>query len=241
MIRQAYYEDPAYVPLLLRSYELWDDLNLDRPGIITITGGLMLGAADSSTVAGTLASAHEWDLPHELLDAPAIRRRFPAFTPTDETAAVLEKRAGYVLPEESVRTHLARAAAARAELHFGEKVLDWEVTTGGVTVETDRGIHHAERLVITAGAWAPNLVKLPGAQLEVERQLLFWFDPLKEDGLRCQGCLSTYGRIPTAFSSTAFPPLVAMPMASKSRSTAMPASQQIPTPWIAKFTPRRSP
>ena len=26
IIRQSYFEDPAYVPLLLRAYELWDDL-----------------------------------------------------------------------------------------------------------------------------------------------------------------------------------------------------------------------
>ena len=29
IIRQSYFEDPAYVPLLLRAYELWDQLAAD--------------------------------------------------------------------------------------------------------------------------------------------------------------------------------------------------------------------
>ena len=32
VIRQAYYEDPAYVPLLLRAYELWRELEHKSPG-----------------------------------------------------------------------------------------------------------------------------------------------------------------------------------------------------------------
>ena len=31
VIRQAYFEDPAYVPLLLRSYELYADLEASSP------------------------------------------------------------------------------------------------------------------------------------------------------------------------------------------------------------------
>jgi sarcosine oxidase len=29
IIRQAYYEDPAYVPLLLRAYKLWEELETE--------------------------------------------------------------------------------------------------------------------------------------------------------------------------------------------------------------------
>ncbi len=45
VIRQAHYEDPSYVPLLLRAYELWRELEREsRPELLTITGGLMIGA-----------------------------------------------------------------------------------------------------------------------------------------------------------------------------------------------------
>jgi len=44
IIRQAYFEDPAYVPLLLRAYELWAQLERETDQkLMTITGGLMIG------------------------------------------------------------------------------------------------------------------------------------------------------------------------------------------------------
>jgi glycine/D-amino acid oxidase-like deaminating enzyme len=57
IIRQSYFEDPAYVPLL-RSYELWDRLCSDSgTDLITRTGGLYFGRPDSPAVAGSLRAA----------------------------------------------------------------------------------------------------------------------------------------------------------------------------------------
>src|SRR5260370_5698683 len=82
IIRQSYFEDPAYVPLLLRAYELWDRLGHDSGrDLVALTGGLMMGPADSLTVSGSRRSAERWGLPHQMLDAAAIRRRLPAVTP----------------------------------------------------------------------------------------------------------------------------------------------------------------
>ena len=179
IIRQAYFEDPAYVPLLRRSYELFADLGTTSPGVLTLTGGLMMGAPDSATVAGSLASARAWDLPHELLDTADLRRRFPAFTVDDDTVALYEERAGVVRPEQTVLEHLRRATAAGADLRFGERVLGWTADDGGegVTVTTPGGEHRAASLVVSAGAWAPQLLPWLAPQLTVERQLLFWFTP----------------------------------------------------------------
>lgn len=44
IIRQAYFEDQAYVPLLLCAYELWRQIEHDSgTHLLTITGGLMIG------------------------------------------------------------------------------------------------------------------------------------------------------------------------------------------------------
>src|SRR3954449_11199448 len=90
IIRQAYFEDPAYVPLLLHAYELWEDLERDDPGIYRATGGLFLGRPDTGAVSGSLASAREHSLPHQVLDAAEVRRRFPAFAPEDDEVGVFE-------------------------------------------------------------------------------------------------------------------------------------------------------
>ena len=181
IIRQAYFEDPAYVPLLLRSYELWEELDRDRPGTLTITGGLMIGRPESATVAGSVASARQWNLPYELLDATQLRRRFPALTPDDATVALYEPRAGFVRPEQTVLAHLDRAAAHGAQLHFDERVLSWRpdaTATDGVTVRTTKGDYTARSLVIAPGAWAPQVLPEFAHSLTVERQLLFWFAPV---------------------------------------------------------------
>ena len=148
VIRQAYFEDPAYVPLLLRSYELYADLDASSPGILTLTGGLMVGTDSSETVAGSLASAREHGLPHEMLDAAALRARFPMFAPAEDTVALFEERSGFVRPEQTVREHLRRAEAAGADLRFDERVLGWAATDRGVTVRTAGATYDAGHLVV---------------------------------------------------------------------------------------------
>src|SRR6478672_11306028 len=76
IIRQSYFEDPAYVPLLLRAYELWEQLARDSEReVYRLTGGLFIGAPDAMTVAGSQRASQVWDLPHEMLDGVEIRRR----------------------------------------------------------------------------------------------------------------------------------------------------------------------
>ena len=176
--RQAYFEDPAYVPLLQRAGELWDQIAVESGrSLVDWTGGVMVGRPDGPTVGGSLASAREWGLEHELLDAAALRDRFPALRPSEHEVAFVERRAGVVRPEESVRAHLSLARRAGARLHHGETVLDWTSTGHGVRVRTDHGVYHADKLVLTPGAWAPEVVADLGLPLQVERYVQFWFAP----------------------------------------------------------------
>ena len=179
IIRQAYFEDPAYVPLLHRSYELWHRLEQEsgRP-LLTMTGGLMLGRPDSAVVAGSLRSAREHHLPHEILDAEEIRRRFPPFTPDPEDQGLYEARAGFLDPEGCITAHLDRAAQLGAELHFDEVVAGWKVTTDGVRVTTAAGTYEAAAAVISPGAWGAQVLRDLRLPLVVERQVMYWFDPV---------------------------------------------------------------
>jgi sarcosine oxidase len=182
IIRLAYSEDPAYVPLVLRAYELWERLERETgEELMTLTGGLMIGPPGTKFVEGSKRSAEMYDLPYEVLDATELKRRYPVFEPTRDTVALFEERAGFLRPEASVKAHLDRAASLGADLRFGEELLSWEPTQSGVLVETTSGAYEAGRLVVSAGAWAPKLLADLGLPLEVTRQLLFWFDP--KDGI----------------------------------------------------------
>ena len=107
MIRQAYWEGPDYIPLILRAYELWEKLERDAgTKLLTITGGLILGAADGQLVRGGIAAAQAYGIPHSVFAPAEIRLRFPAITPLENDVAVYEERAGYLFPEECIRAHL---------------------------------------------------------------------------------------------------------------------------------------
>src|SRR5438270_2211107 len=78
IIRLAYAEHPNYVPLLRRAYELWWELeNQSGERLLILTGGIDAGTEGSSIIQGALESCAVHNLPHEVLDAAALRRRFP--------------------------------------------------------------------------------------------------------------------------------------------------------------------
>ncbi|WP_418960677.1 N-methyl-L-tryptophan oxidase [Streptomyces tritici] len=176
--RQSYFEDPAYVPLLLRAYELYETLERDTGrDVATLCGGVMVGRRESRTVAGSLRSALQWDLPHELLDAKELRRRFPTLTPADDEVGLYEARAGLLRPENTVAAHLQLATQRGADLHFEEPMLRWEPCREGVRVHTAEDSYTAGQLVICPGAWAPQLLTDLGVPFTIERQVMYWFQP----------------------------------------------------------------
>jgi sarcosine oxidase len=177
IIREAYFEHPAYVPMVQRAYTLWDDL-AQRSGrqLYLRTGGLMIGAPDSELVEGALKSANQHRLEHDVLDAARIRARFPALQAPDGFVGVLEPRAGILFPERCIAAHLALARDAGAVLRFDERVCELAPRAGGVEVVTDAGRHFAERVIVTAGPWLPELLPHLALPLTVERQTLYWFD-----------------------------------------------------------------
>jgi len=178
IIRQSYFEDPAYVPLLLRAYELWAELQHSTGlEVHRLTGGLFIGPPDCLTVSGSQRAALEWSLPHEMLDGTEIRRRFPTLTPNPGDVALYEAKAGFARPEMTVQAHLDLAARAGATLRFGEEVQQWSDGPHGVSVTTATGTHTAGQLVICPGAWAPELLAELGIPITIERQVLYWLEP----------------------------------------------------------------
>lgn len=180
IIRQSYFEDPAYVPLLLRAYELWDEIERESgEEILTVTGGLMMGPPDSLTVSGSIESSKQWNLAYEVLEAADIRRRFPVFNPSPNSIALYEEKAGFVRPELSVYTHLLHAEKYGAVLRFFESVQSWEAHPSGegVRVVTNCGTYEAGKIIISAGAWAPQILKDLGISLQVERHIQMFFEP----------------------------------------------------------------
>ena len=177
IIREAYFEHPAYVPMVQRAYELWHELE-QRSGNVLYrpTGGLMIGAAQSELVTGSLRSARQHGLAHELIGAGEIRQRFPALQPADDMVGVFESRAGVLFPERCIAAHLELAREAGADLRFDEPILGWESDDRGVRVFTHRGEYRARHLIATVGAWVGGLFPELAQFFAIERQTIFWFE-----------------------------------------------------------------
>jgi sarcosine oxidase len=183
IIRLAYHEHPSYVPLLRRAYELWHELE-ERSGqeLLVTTGALEGGPGDGATFRGSLEAAELHDLPHEVLDAADLQRRYGFQNLDPATRAVFQPDGGFLLAEPTMRAHLGAAASDGADLKFDEAVIGWEpIGSDGVRVQTDVATYEADRLVITAGAWVRTLVPALTTLAIPERQVLGWFTPIRAE------------------------------------------------------------
>jgi len=181
IIREAYFEDPVYVPMVQRAQVLWRALEREcGRTLLRTTGGVMLGRADTALVRGALRSAELHGLPHTVLDASAVAARFPVLRPESDMLGVWEPNAGVLDPEACVLAQLERAVALGALLHTNTAVHGWEAGARDVTLATDVGRIAARTLVLAAGPWIADL--LPGLPLPfaVERQVLHWFEPARD-------------------------------------------------------------
>ena len=187
IIRLAYAEDPRYVPLLRRAYELWREIeNRTNDRLLFITGGIDGGPERGPIVQGSLRSCQEHSLPHETLDPAELRRRFPAFRFSKGMVAVYQPDAGFVLSERAIVAYVMGAQDLGAEIHACERVRSWEAAHGRVVVRTDRDTYQARRLVVTAGAWASKILPLlRKPRLAVpERQVVIWTEPCRPEYFR---------------------------------------------------------
>jgi sarcosine oxidase len=176
IIRQAYFEHADYVPLLLESYRLWEELEqLAGRQLKRETGLIQVGPADGVVVPGVLSAAEQHGLDVEWLSAREVEQRWPAFRVLEDSVGVFERRAGLLHVETCVQACLDAAKATGAELLTGVEVFDWS-SGADLTVHTSAGDFGAARLVITAGAWAGPLLAPLGVELQVRRKVQMWFD-----------------------------------------------------------------
>jgi sarcosine oxidase len=117
LIRLAYFEHADYVPLLRRAYENWRAIEAESgERVLFVTGGLYAGPRHSDLVEGSAGAARKHGIDYELLDRAALANRFPQFDLPNDFTAVYEPAAGFLRPELAIRTYVAQARRAGAEI-----------------------------------------------------------------------------------------------------------------------------
>lgn len=182
IIRLAYYEDSSYVPLLRRAYEHWRSLET-RVGekLLHVTGSVDAGPPDSEVFRGSLRSCEEHGLSHEVLTSEELTERFPGYQLPTSYRALYQEDGGFLRSERCIVGFVRAAQDLGARIQARERVLDWEVSSGSVRVDTDRGQYQAQALVVTAGAWSAQLLPIRSDHAVPERQVLAWFQPKEPD------------------------------------------------------------
>ena len=178
VIRLAYYEHPDYVPLLRRAWELWRELETATgEELLRQTGGLYAGPPDGPLITGSVRSASEHHLEHEILDPTELRTRMPLFRFDPEWWGVFEATAGFLFPERAIAAHQREAERHGATLRFDSPVTAIRPEPGGITVDVAGETVRADRVVVTAGAWNGRLLPALAPLLQIRRVPLFWFEP----------------------------------------------------------------
>lgn len=184
--RQAIGEGEQFVPLALRSYEIWREIEAATgDDLLTITGGLIMSGANgenalhgnSNFVETTISAAQKFGISHRILSADEIASEFPQFNLDGNETGYFEDEAGFLRPENCVRAQLELAGKFGAKLCLNEKVIKVEQKGNSVKVTTDKGAYKAAKAIISAGPWVNEIADgLPSGLFKIYRQVLYWFD-----------------------------------------------------------------
>lgn len=182
--RTAVGEGGAYVPFVQRSHAIWRELEAATGESLLQQCGLLMMAprgvrtghhGKTDFLNRTAAVARRHAIPHEMLDAPAIAARFPAFLLRGDEEGCLEP-GGYVHPERCIAAQLEQAQRLSASVLIGQAIQAVRRDGAGLLVETEGGAVRADQVVVAAGAWAGRLLGPPfGGGLVPYRQVLHWF------------------------------------------------------------------
>ncbi|HEX2057432.1 MAG TPA: FAD-dependent oxidoreductase [Actinomycetota bacterium] len=168
------YPDAMYVAMAMEALPLWRELERDTgEELLRTTGGLDRGKALDDHVTALQECGAEC----EVLEPDEAEARFP-WLGTSDGPVLYQPDGGVIAAERAVHAFLRSAAARGAVLRDETKVLSVDPAAGGVVVETERGPLRADVAVVTAGAWAKELVAPLGVDLPTRptRETVAYFD-----------------------------------------------------------------
>lgn len=183
--RQAIGEGREFVPLALRSNQIWEELEAATGlSLLTRCGGLVLASPNmpgrhhgsTSFLQDTIDVAREFGIAHEVMTAGEVQQRFPQFQLGGDEAGYFEPGAGFLRPEACIRAQIELARQAGAQVFLDETVSEIRPRDGRVEVRTDRATYSAAQVIVSAGAWIAKLLGDDYAHLfRVYRQTLCWY------------------------------------------------------------------
>ncbi len=178
LFRAANKEGALYTTAALEARALWTELERESGRQLLLKTGVLAVAPEGHPfLESTRRSISDGDLPHRFLDAAELRREYPQFAVEDGDAGVMDVLGGGLRSELAVATAQRAAIRRGAEILYNTPVLDIEESGDGVAIETSAGIVHAQRVIVTTGAWTTRIVPELRDLVSAIAIPLTWFMP----------------------------------------------------------------
>ena len=161
------YHTPSYIHFAQQAYQAWAEIESEGgEQVVLKTGELDFWPPDTTmdetAYLESMASCH---VPFEILDAGAIRRRFPEFRLDDSIHAIYQPDGGLVSAIKANEMHRRLARKNGATLIDNTPVDGIQRVSDGYQIISGKTIFHAEKLVIAGGPWTNKLLSNFGVEI----------------------------------------------------------------------------
>ena len=181
-IIRFFYDKPFYTELMKTAYTEWHALeSVSGKPLLFITGSVSIGTKGNPYGRAARKSLDAAGVESEWWSATQLAKHFPQLRVSNNMDILWQKDTGFLHAAECVSTHLQLAEQHGASVQEETTVtgIDWQADVP--TVQTENGQFHGRKVVVTAGAWAGNLLAELNLPLTVTKQQVCYYQPTDTD------------------------------------------------------------
>ncbi|WP_296705511.1 FAD-dependent oxidoreductase, partial [Algoriphagus sp.] len=166
--RLAVGESDSYVPMVMRSHEIWREIEmLSNSSIFTQCGGILLDSGDlpwskhgsEGFLKRTVGFAEKYGINHKVLDSLQFQEYYPLFQLGKKGTCYFEPSAGYLRPEQAILSQLSLAERNGASILRNSPVTSIsKLNNGRVKVIFEEGEVIADKIINCSGGWIKDFV-----------------------------------------------------------------------------------
>lgn len=178
LFRHMEAEHVEYLPVTGRADAIWKELEKESGRRLrNLTGALMIGSEASPSTANALAAADRLGSSTEILTHAQAQKRFPQYALDDDEIVIIDKGAGTIFPERTVRAAADAAVERGARIVRECRVDDIRQDGDKVSISANNETTTYDRVIVAAGAWTATLLPDMAQYLATRRLLSGWFLP----------------------------------------------------------------
>jgi sarcosine oxidase len=155
--------------------EEWPRLEKDAGAALVHRSDVLFFGPDHAALGGYAAAVRAAGADVERLAPPVARRRFPALHFADDAEILHDRTGGIIAAGETVQALRGLVARGGADVLEDTRVLEIDRGGAAIRIVSERGVLHADRVVIASGPWLRELVPAVRPAVRVVPQIVEYF------------------------------------------------------------------